>query len=116
MPGEKWEHVVLQDFSTQPTHIGNLALHRSSALGLYDLVDNHSPDVQAVMFETWARGPGHSFYTGASPAFPGGPAQMQQELREGYQLSTGDINAAAGMKAQPPMHLWETPGRTPALR
>jgi hypothetical protein len=112
-PGEKWEHVVLQDFSTQPTHIGNLALHRSSALGLYDLVDNHSPDVQAVMFETWARGPGNSVYTGANPAFPGGPAQMQQELRDGYQLSTGDINAAVGMGSAayaPVGDAWENAG------
>ncbi|MCI0335767.1 MAG: hypothetical protein L0228_21380 [Planctomycetes bacterium] len=112
-PGESWEHVVLQDFSTQPTHIGNLALHRSSALGLYDLVDNHSPDVEAVLFETWARGPGHSFYTGTSPSFPGGPAQMQQELRDGYHLSTGDINAAAGIGSAtyaPVGDAWENAG------
>ncbi len=112
-PGEKWEDVVLQDFSTQPTHIGNLALHRSSAKSLYQTVAAHSPTVIPIMFETWARGPGHSFYTGVSPSFPGGPAQMQQEVRDGYRLSTGDINAAVGMnlaKYSPVGDAWQNAG------
>lgn len=96
-PGEKWEHVVLQDFSTAPTHIGNLPQHLSSSKALYQAVAAHSPNVVPVMYETWARGPGHSYYTGSNPSFPGGPAQMHQEVRGGYQLSTQNINAAAGM-------------------
>ena len=62
------------------------------------------------MYETWARGFGHPFYTGASPAFPGGPAEMQAELRSGYTLSTADINAAhgAGTAARAPVgSAWE---------
>ena len=97
--GQQWEHVVLQDTSTQPTHIGNLALHRSSTVAMYNLVAAHSPAVVPVTYETWARGPGYSLYTGASPLFPGGPAQMQAEVRQGYQLSTADINAAVGTDA-----------------
>jgi hypothetical protein len=103
----------LQDFSTQPTHIGNVALHRSSYLGLYQLVRNHSPNAKAIGFETWARAPGHSFYTGGAHAFPGGPAQMQQELRDGYALSTADVNAAfgAGTSAVSPVgDAWQTAG------
>ena len=53
--GEKWDDVVLQDFSTEPTHIGNLASHRSSAVTLYQTVAVHSPGVIPIMFETWAR-------------------------------------------------------------
>ncbi len=94
--GQQWEHVVLQDSSAQPTHIGNLALHRSSTVAMYNLVAAHSPAVVPVTYETWARGPGYSLYTGASPLFPGGPAQMQAEVRQGYQLSTADINAVVG--------------------
>ncbi len=94
--GEKWENVVLQDYSTSPTHIGNLALHLTSTLGMYNLVKAHSPEVIPVLYETSARGPGHSVYLGARPDFPGGPVQMQQELREGYHFSTDNINAAAG--------------------
>ncbi len=108
--GEKWEHVVLQDLSTGPTHIGNLPQHLTSTLGMYQAVAAHSPDVVPVLYETWARGFGHSFYTGVSPSFPGGPAQMQQELRDGYHLSTNNINTTVGTelaKLAPAGDAWE---------
>lgn len=95
-PGQTWDKVILQDFSTRPTQIGNLADHRASYVSLFQAVRNHSPAVNAIGYETWARAPGHSFYTGANPSFPGGPAQMQQQLRDGYALSTGDVNALYG--------------------
>jgi hypothetical protein len=94
--GKNWDYVVLQDFSTIPTHIGNLSQHLSSSLGLYQAVAARSPNVTPVLYETWARGPGHSFYTGGAPAFPGGPSQMQQELRDGYNAAQANINASAG--------------------
>lgn len=94
--GENWDAVVLQDFSTGPTRLGNVAAHRSSGVSLYQAVAARSPNVVPVLFETWARGPGHSFYTGANPSFPGGPAEMQAEVRNGYNLTQLDINAAAG--------------------
>ncbi len=93
---DDWDYVVLQDFSTMPTHIGNLSQHLSSTLGMYNAVAARSPDVTPVLYETWARGPGHSFYTGGAPSFPGGPAQMQQELRDGYLAAQANINASAG--------------------
>jgi hypothetical protein len=93
---ERWETVVLQDFSTQPTTLGSVATHLSSSLGLYQAVAAHSPGVVPVLFETWARGPGHAFYTGGTPSFPGGPAQMQQQVRDGYLASQGNINATVG--------------------
>lgn len=95
-PGGQWEHVVLQDFSTWPTHIGNLPQHLSSSLALYQRVALHSPQVVPVMYQTWARGYGNAFYSGANPSFPGGPTQMQQELRDGYQLSAANIDSAVG--------------------
>jgi hypothetical protein len=94
--GEKWEFVVLQDYSTWPTHIGNLPQHLSSTLALYQKVAMHSPNVIPVEYQTWARGYGHSYYSGANPDFPGGPAQMEQELRDGYHMSVAGINAAVG--------------------
>ena len=113
VPGGQWEHVVLQDFSTAPTHIGNLSQHLSSSLSLYQAVAAHSPNVVPVMYETWARGFGHSFYAGANPSFPGGPAQMQAELRSGYQQSTANINAAVGSDIAllaPVGDVWESTG------
>ena len=109
--GEDWEYVVLQDHSTQPTHIGILSQHLSASLGLYQMVKAHSPDATAVMYETWARGYSHSFYSGGAPAFPGGPAQMQQELRDGYHMSTDNINAVEGAgsaRYAPAGDTWET--------
>lgn len=111
--GQKWDNVILQDFSTQPTHIGNLALHLSSTKEMYNLVAAHSPNVVPVLFETWARGPGHSFYTGANPSFPGGPAQMQQELRDGYHMAVDNINSMVGTnlaKYAPAGDAWENAG------
>ncbi|TWU22650.1 PEP-CTERM sorting domain-containing protein [Bythopirellula polymerisocia] len=108
--GENWEHVVLQDFSTGPTHIGNLPEHLSSTLALYQAVAAHSPQVVPVLYETWARGYGNAFYTGVSPSFPGGPTQMQQELRDGYDLSTANINTTVGSdiaKLAPAGDAWE---------
>lgn len=111
--GEKWDFVVLQDFSTQPTYIGNLAQHLTSSLALYQKVAMHSAAVVPVMYETWARGPGHEFYTAPVIEFPGGPAQMQQQLRDGYVASTANINAAVGgplARLAPVGDAWENAG------
>lgn len=111
--GQRWDAVVLQDFSTQPTTLGNLALHRSSYVSMYEAVRAHSPNVKAIGFETWARAPGHSYYAGANPSFPGGPAQMQQQVRDGYNLSTGDVNALYGpgtSTVSPVGDAWENAG------
>ncbi len=100
-PADKqWDFVVMQDLSTTPTtQLGDPQVHRDTALGLFQGVAKHSPNVKAVLFETWARGPGHEFYTDPNPSFPGGTVQMQQETRDGYELSTADIIDFAGPDA-----------------
>ncbi len=113
--GENWENVVLQDYSTWPTHVGNLPQHLSSTLAMYQKVALRSPNVVPVMYETWARGYANSFYAGASPAFPGGPAQMQQELRDGYHMSTENINMTVGMDIAK-LCRRATPGSWPIFR
>lgn len=110
-PGFQWDHIVLQAFSTRPTHIGNLSQFRADLLALFTEARNHSPSASAVLYETWAREPGHSVYTGDPPSFPGGPAQMQQELRDGYELARQDVDAAfgAGVAAVAPVgDAWES--------
>ena len=94
--GQQWDYAVLQNYSTAPTHLGNLAQHRADSVSLYQAIANHSPNVTPVLFETWARGPGHSLYTGNNPSFSGGPSQMQDELQAGYLLASQDIDTAAG--------------------
>jgi hypothetical protein len=107
---QSWDAVVLQDYSTWPTHIGNLPQHISSSLALYQKVAQNSPNVVPVMYETWARSPGHSFYPSS---FPGGPTQMQQELRDGYHQSTANINTTVGAELAryaPVGDAWEEAG------
>lgn len=113
-PSEKWEYVILQDFSTMPTRLGNTAQHISSSVALYQKVALHSPNVVPVMYETWARGFGHSYYAGGAGAtYPGGPAEMQAEIRSGYQQSTAAINAAVATdigRYAPVGDVWESTG------
>ena len=99
-PGAKWDFTILQEFSTKPTTHradGNPADFRADADTLFGLVRGHSPAVKGVLFETWARGHGHSFYTGGTPEFPGGPTQMQGQLRTNYGLARDDLNAEYGV-------------------
>ena len=95
-PGESWDFVVMQDYSTRPTHLGDVSAHRADAVALYQATAAHSPAVVPVLFETWARGPVNEFYSEGAFLFPGGPAQMQQELHDAYYLAAGDIDATAG--------------------
>lgn len=93
--GEQWDVVVMQNYSTRPTVSvpnGNLTQHRANAVGLYQQVAAHSPGVKPVLYETWARGLGNSVLN----YFSGGQSQMQQELRDGYNLAAADIDTAAG--------------------
>ncbi|USN99652.1 MAG: hypothetical protein H6810_03045 [Phycisphaeraceae bacterium] len=94
-PGDHWDNVVLQEYSTRPTfnpNYGNVPAFLAAADGLYQATLNHSPDAQAVMFETWARGPGHFFYPTEWPD----PATMQSELRTNYHLCVDNLNADYG--------------------
>lgn len=89
--GEFWDAVVLQEYSTRPTSHptdGNIPAFFAAAQGLYEAVQDHSPNAQAVLFETWARAPGHSVYPGIWP----GPGNMQEELRTNYGLCNALLN------------------------
>ena len=95
----QWDYVVLQDYSTRPTHIGDRGQHRADIASMANLVRAHSPEVTPILFETWERKPGHSYYAGTTSEFPGGPAQMQRELREGYNQSAEDLHFLFGVPA-----------------
>lgn len=96
VPDFQWDMVVMQEYSTNPTHIGDPNGFRTDAITLLGTVRAHSPGVRGVLFETWARGPGHDYYTEPFALFPGGPAQMQQEVRDNYELARQDLVATYG--------------------
>lgn len=80
-----WNWVVLQDASTKPTRLGNLNRFLENGKALYHRIRDHSPGTMIVLYETWARGGGYSYYSvdAAHTTFVS-PAEMTTELRRGY--------------------------------
>lgn len=91
-----WDAAVIQEYSTRPTNVaaigGNVPAFLAATNTLYQSVKNHSPNAKAVMFETWARGPTHSYY----PTYFPGPADMQSQLRTSYHTAVNNLNATHG--------------------
>ncbi|MFG0306981.1 MAG: hypothetical protein ACF8Q5_12295 [Phycisphaerales bacterium JB040] len=98
--GQEWDFVTLQEYSTRPTTHpadGNVPAFLNGAQGLYQAVQNHSPDARAVLFETWARHPAHFFY----PDTWSGPEVMQQELRDNYNAAQALLDPMGGAEVAP---------------
>ncbi len=95
-PGEEWDYVILQGFSTEATdRLGNPTAFRDNAKAIVTNVRAHSPSAKVIMFQTWARAQGHSFYTGSPPIF-NGPIDMHQQIEKNYTLAVSDLNQAFG--------------------
>ncbi len=97
LPAGSWDAFVLQDYSTRTTtaniYGANLTAHRTEAVTLAGLVLEHSSDAHPVLFQTWARSPASTeFY----PYTFANAAAMQEQIRDGYLLSAGDVAAAYG--------------------
>ena len=93
-PGERWDYVVIQGLSVEATgDQGDPAAFRANALGIVANVRAHSPAARAILFQTWARGPGHPFYPAAFPS----PLAMHNEIHGNYALAAVDIDIAFGV-------------------
>ncbi|TWT72710.1 hypothetical protein Pla123a_40090 [Posidoniimonas polymericola] len=105
LPGNNWDHIVLQEHSTKltraypdsPPFPASVEESKTTAVELFNVAKQHSPGVTPVLYETWARGPGHAFYTGANPLFSG-PAEMQAEIRAGYDALQEALDTDAGQQ------------------
>lgn len=86
---ETLDWIVLQDFSTRPTRLGNVAAFMADGRRLWDLITDRAPNAGLVLFETWARAPEHEFYAGDTPRFEN-PAAMYGEVHQSY----GELHAA----------------------
>ena len=110
-----WTYVVLQNYSTEPTHIGNAANHLKYGGLLHERVIANHPATRVILYQTWARSAAHPLISGkpGEGAFAS-TAQMQAELREGYRkLATLlDTNHAAGAPVliAPVGDAWENAG------
>ncbi|TWU30425.1 hypothetical protein [Bythopirellula polymerisocia] len=102
-PGNNWDFIVMQEHSTkltraydgQPAFPASIDESKTTAVQLHNIAKQHSPGVKPVLYETWARGPGHAFYSGANPLFTG-PDEMQTEIRAGYDMLQVALDDAAG--------------------
>jgi hypothetical protein len=91
--GEHWDFVVIQGLSVEATiNQGDPAAFRANALGVVANVRAHSPAARAVLYQTWARGPGHPFYPAAFPNV----WAMHTEVRDNYSLAARDIDQTYG--------------------
>jgi hypothetical protein len=91
--GQSWDYVVMQGHSLEATNqYGAPAAFRANALSILTNVKAHSPSAKAVMYQTWARGPGFSGY----PNTYVDPFEMHGDIHANYQLAVDDMNAAFG--------------------
>ena len=89
-----WDHVVIQGYSTEATQLRDTSAFRTNALALYRRIKDHASGkglgVHPVLFQTWARAAGHSYYPGTFAS----PAVMQHQIRTNYQAAAEIIRAA----------------------
>lgn len=92
-PGQTWDFVVEQGISTEATvALGHPAQFVQDAITILGNVRSHSPAAQAVMFQTWARGQGHSYY----PTTFASPLAMHLEVRGNYHLAVSTLQSTYG--------------------
>ena len=89
---KKWDWVILQDFSSEATHVGNLDSFFQSSEAFCEMIARNSPATKVVLYETWARPAGSAFYTGTSTARTFIDAkQMNEEIRANYRQLAGKL-------------------------
>lgn len=92
-----WTHVVLQNYSTEPTHLasGSVADHYTFGTLLYRQIMTNHPLTRVVLFETWSRAAAHALITGVStPTSFASTAEFQAELRTHYHGLADSLIAA----------------------
>jgi hypothetical protein len=84
-----WDWVVLQDFSTRPTHVGDIPGFMHDGETFSDRIAAASPHAGLVLYETWARPP--VYFNGQPGHDFTGPAQMMAELHHSYANLAADL-------------------------
>ena len=112
---QPWTYVILQNFSTEPTHIGNVANHLTYGTLLYNQVLANNPATTVILYETWSRAAKHPLITGTStPTTFASTDEMQSELRTNYLGLRDSLNS--GHPANAPIIIapvgdsWENAG------
>lgn len=101
--GKTWDFVIMQGHSVEATYLSTAAepLYKD-AYDLYTAVRDHASGrgagVEAVLYQTWARGNGHEFYDAVGDGVQEftSPTAMHNEIRAGYANAATFINGFAG--------------------
>ena len=88
---KSWDWVVLQDYSSRPTVVGDVKQFMADGKTFSDRIAKKSPRAGILLFETWAR-PAGAFYTRESGRLSG-PDEMLKELSENYGKLRDDLAA-----------------------
>src|ERR1700677_2321694 len=95
LKAKKWDWVVLQDFSSEPTHIGNVAEFMKDGQAFSDRIAQESSGAGIVLFSTWALGPKNTIYAVKPTAQQfATPDQMEGELEKNYQALADTLRKA----------------------
>lgn len=85
LKAKNWGWVVLQDFSTEATHVGALDDFFKNGETFCKRIMAESPKAKIVLYETWARPKESPFYSGVStPKTFTDVAQMNTEIQKNY--------------------------------
>ncbi len=97
---DQWTHVVLQNYSTGPTHVGNISDHMTYGGLLYDEIIANNPDTHVHLYQTWARAEAHSLISGTSTSSSFATTdEMLGELVTNYQALADTLTSANPDKA-----------------
>ncbi len=95
-PGQTWDTVIMQGISTEATQaLGHPVQFVADAILILGNVRNHSPAAKGVMYQTWARAQGHSYYPSIFPS----PLAMHNEVRTNYRNAIPALEAVYGTGA-----------------
>jgi hypothetical protein len=66
LKSKPWNWVVLQDYSTKPTHLARTNTFMADGEAFYDRIAQESPQAKIVLYETWAYDARNPIFTGVS--------------------------------------------------
>jgi hypothetical protein len=116
---QAWDFVVLQNYSTEPTHLvdgsHSIAKHLSFGLQLYQQIKANRAQTQVILYQTWSRAAAHSLITGVSSTTSfASTAEFQDELWANYWLLANsvayDYPADLPVRVSPVGDAWELAG------
>jgi hypothetical protein len=114
---EQWTHVVLQNLSSEPTHLarGSVEDHNTFGARLYNHIITNDAATRVILYETFSRSAAHAMITGTSGSKSfASTAEFQEEIRANYAALAKLLTAAnldnPPVRVAPVGSAWENAG------